>query len=359
MSDWKYTFDTISKAAWLKQIEADLYPGPISSIQSEWWSGEPMFPSHHLEDRQDPICLPDSLFEQPPQIMEWVDTTLHDAKTTNNKILDALSYGVQSLVLHVDPNKKMPFRLWLDGVLSDMIELSVSLDQESPEIIHTVQEIIPRSSLIRLLRKKTSQLSSVFFEALQGSKDETANSFRFIYEIPSSGSWTAQTAEIFRLIVQDLTYWISQGFNQIDFLDNCILLFTPDTQYFKQLIQTRVLHLVWNNLWSLYTKRDNSCSSSYLECHIDNGEPVDPDQYLICSSVSALAASLTGVHTLCIHHLHQKDIPVFYNRIDRNIHHLLNMESEMYKGTDPLAGSYSLDYYTRRWTEDIWKRLSS
>jgi len=358
MFDWKYTFDPISKATWLKQIEADLYPRALDSIQSEWWPGEPMFPAHQLEDRQDPVSLPNSLFEQPPQIMEWIDTTIDDAKTTNKKILDALNYGAQSLVLHVDPNKKMSFRLWLDGVLSDMVELSVCLDQESPEIIHAIREIIPQSSLIRLLRKNTSQPSSVFLEPLQGSMDETAKLFRYVYEIPSSGSWTSQTAEIFRLILQDLTYWASQGLNFIDFLDNCVLLFTPDTQYFKQIIQTRVLHLVWNNLWSLYTKSDGISSSSYLECHIDKDESVDPDQYIIRSSVSALAASLTGVHALCIHHLHEVDIPAFYNRIDRNIHHLLNLESEMYKGTDPLAGSYSLDYYTRRWTEDIWTQVS-
>ncbi len=303
MSDWKYTFDPISKAAWLKQIEADLHSKGLDSIQSEWWPGELMFPAHHLEDRQEPITLPDRFFDQPPQIMEWIDTSYEDAKTINKKILDALNYGIQSVVLHVDPAKKMPFRLWLDNVLSDMIELSISLEQESPEIIHAVREIIPQSSLIRLKRKNTSLSSHIFLEALQGSIDETAGLFRFVYEIPSIGLWTAQTAEIFRLIVQDLTYWISQGFNQIDFLDNCILRFTPDTQYFKQLIQTRVLHLVWNNLWSHYTKSDIICSSSYLECHLDTDEPIDPDQYIISSSVSALAASLTGVHVICIHHL--------------------------------------------------------
>ncbi|MEP6794874.1 MAG: methylmalonyl-CoA mutase family protein [Saprospiraceae bacterium] len=359
MSDWNYTFDPISKANWLKQIEADLQPRVIDSILTEWWPGEIMMPTQHADDRQQSIRLPDRLFVQAPRIMEWIDTSVDDAKTINKRILDTLNYGVEYLVLYVDADKKMPFRLWLDGVLSDVIEIAVSLHQESPEIIHAVREIIPRSALMRLNRKNKGQSSSVFLEALQGSIDENAKSYRFIYEIPSTGEWTKQTADIFQLIINDLTYWTSQGFNRLDFLENCILKLTPDTQYLKQIIQTRVLHLVWNNLWNLTTNPKNISTSSYLECHILPDNMTDPDKYLIRSSTSVLAASLTGSHAICIHHFvdRNRPIPDYYKRIDRNIHHLLDMESEVYKAKDPLTGSYSLDYYTHRWTTDIWSRI--
>ncbi|MBK9981476.1 MAG: hypothetical protein IPP15_03455 [Saprospiraceae bacterium] len=356
MSDWNYTFDPISKANWLKQIEADLLPRGIESIQTEWWPGEIIVPTQHIDDRQQSIRLPDRLFNQPPRILEWIDTSIDEAKTINIKILDALNYGVQSLILHVDAERKMPFRLWLDGVLFDMIEVAVSLDQESPEIIHAIREIIPRSALIRLNRMK-GQSSSVFLEALQGSIDENAKSYRFIYEISSTGEWTKQTSEIFQLIINDLTYWTSQGFNSLDFLENCILKLTPDTQYLKQLIQTRVLHLIWNNLWNLSINTKNNSTSSYLECHILPDNMTDPDKYLIRASVSSLAASLTGTHSICIHHQNGRNLADYYKRIDRNIHHLLNMESEMYTAQDPLAGAYNLDFYTHRWTSEIWSYL--
>ncbi len=357
LSDWNYTFDPISKANWLKQIEADLQPRVIDSIQTEWWTGEIIIPTQHADDKQQTIRLPDSLFAQPPRLTEWIDTSIDEAKDINHRILEALNYDAQSLILRVDTEKKMPFRLWLDGVLSDMIELSVSLNHESPEIIHGVREIIPRNALTRLNRKKNAQASSVFFEALQGSLEENPKSYRFIYEITGSGNWTKETADIFQLIIHDLTYWISQGFNLIDFLENCILNLIPDTHFLKQIIQTRVLHLLWNNLWSHYTKNDTISSSSYLECHILPLSTTDPDKYLIRASASALAASLTGSHSICVHHLVDGNIPEYYKRTDRNVHHLLNMESEMYKGMDPLAGSNSLDYYTHRWTSDIWSRL--
>lgn len=357
MSDWKYTFDPISKDSWIKQIESDLKPKGIDSIQSEWWPGEPMFPAHHIEDRKETIHLPDDLFEQPPRVGEWIDTTQWDAKTVNRKLLNSLTYGAQSIIIHLDPGQPMAFRLWLEGVFSEMIELSISSSQENPEIINSIREVIPKSALIRLIRKNTSQPSSVFFEGLQGSIEENLNSFRFIYEIPSGGNWTHQTADIFKLILQDLTYWSSQGYDVTDFLDSCVLFFTPDHQYFKQLIQVRVLHLVWNNFWSLYTKHNYHSSSSYLECHVMENKSVNPDHYLVHASTSALAASLTGVHFLFIHHLDDKVGPAFYSRIDRNINHILNLESDMYKGIDPMAGSYAIDYYTRKWVTDIWEKL--
>ncbi|MEO6131057.1 MAG: methylmalonyl-CoA mutase family protein [Saprospiraceae bacterium] len=356
MSDWKYTFDTVTKDAWLKQIESDLRQGGNNSIESEWWPGEKLIPTLHAEDRQLSIRLPDSLFQQPPRIMEWIDTSADDPKTINLKILDALNYGVQSLVLQIDPEKKMPFRLWLDSVFDNMIELSVSLDVASPEIINIVREIVPDNTLIRL-KRKSNQLSSVYLEALQGTLEENAKSFRFVYEFPSGENWTAEASGIFQLVLNDLMYWTSQGFNQIDFLENCIILFVPDTQFARQLIQTRVLHIVWNNLWKQYTNAHGISSSPYLEIHLYPTDSADPNHSLIRSSVAALAASLTGVHSLCIYHIPGRTLPNYYSRIDRNIHHLLNMESEMYKGTDPLAGSYTLDCYTQRWTEDIWSKL--
>src|SRR4029078_13067347 len=116
MNDWKYTFDPVSKANWLRQIEAELHPRGINSIIVELWPGEKIIPAQHKDDNIPCIKLRDELFSQPPRIMEWIDTSIEDPKAINLKILDALNYGVQSLILFVEAGNKMPFRLWLDGV---------------------------------------------------------------------------------------------------------------------------------------------------------------------------------------------------------------------------------------------------
>ena len=110
-----------------------------------------------------------------------------------------------------------------------------------------------------------------------------------------------------------------------------------------------MLHLLWLNLTREHSSR--------LECHIKPKAGEKPEHYLVRSSLSALAATLTGTASLCMHHIQDTGVPDFYKRIDRNLHHLLHLESGLPSGVDPLAGAYTLDYYTRNWTERIWNQL--
>ena len=95
----------------------------------------------------------------------------------------------------------------------------------------------------------------------------------------------------------------------------------------------------------------------YLECHIYESTQESPEHFLIRASMSGLAASLAGSHTVCIHHSSREETPDLYKRANRNIHHLLQLESAMYKGVDPMSGAISIDYYTRSWTQKIWNAL--
>src|SRR5690349_15304707 len=116
MAEWQNTFDPVSKADWLRQIESDLAPRTISSVQSEWWPGEVIHPFLTAEDLENAIHLPDNLFSQPPQIMEWIDTSVSNPALINNRILEALQYGAQSIVLHSDLFQKTEVNSWLDKV---------------------------------------------------------------------------------------------------------------------------------------------------------------------------------------------------------------------------------------------------
>jgi hypothetical protein len=64
--------------------------------------------------------------------------------------------------------------------------------------------------------------------------------------------------------------------------------------------------------------------------------------------MSSLAAFLTGITSLCIHHHEAEAIPGFFRRIDRNLHHLLHLESGLPAGRDPLSGAYTIDFYSGR-----------
>jgi methylmalonyl-CoA mutase N-terminal domain/subunit len=173
----------------------------------------------------------------------------------------------------------------------------------------------------------------------------------------STGVWDVHAAEVLNKLMEDLTEWTKLGYQPEAFFEKCILSLVADKSYFKQIIQARVLHLLRNNLKANFTEASTSITGNYLECHIYESDQESHDHFLIRAAMSGLAASLTGFHTLCIHHSNWKETPDHYKRTSRNIHHLLQLESSMYKGEDPLSGAYSIDYFTKAWTQKIWDAL--
>ncbi len=332
MEDWQYRFPHISKAEWLGKVNADLKGKSISTLQSEWWPGEIRHPLHHKEDiTENPIHLPAHLFHTAPILSEWIDTRNRAASDINHDILQALQFGTQSLIIPIY-GEPISFPKILDGVIEEYISLSVEVDPISTYDPGT----IPDNFTIRHQRADMS------------IPDPSA---RFVFTISSEGTWTQQTAEIFDRVLQHPLLTGSYS----SFLQHCVLRYTPGADFLKQIIQTRVIHIVWQRILDVY-KVDSGMSYPYLECHIQPDKQNDPDKYLIRASSAALAASMTGVHSICIQHL-SGDKPAYYERINRNIAHLLALESEMYKGVDPLAGSYAIDYYTRKWSDDILTSL--
>jgi methylmalonyl-CoA mutase N-terminal domain/subunit len=85
-------------------------------------------------------------------------------------------------------------------------------------------------------------------------------------------------------------------------------------------------------------------------------EGESPDAYLVRATSSAVAANVAGVSGLCIHH-HEQPAGDHYRRNNRNIHHLLHMESGLPKQADPMAGAYAIDHYTAAWATAIWEKL--
>jgi methylmalonyl-CoA mutase len=180
---------------------------------------------------------------------------------------------------------------------------------------------------------------------------------RFAYTFESAGNLIEETTAIFKKILADLAEWMAFGLSAESFFSKCIFQIHPDSNYFKQIILTRTLHLLWNNLLRSHGDEINTLKSGFLETHIAQNPAEEPDPFLIRASMSGLAASLAGTTALYVDGLMSEKGQDFYTRINRNIHHLLHLESEMYKGKDPLAGAYAIDFHTKRWVNKIWSGL--
>jgi len=355
MQNWEYTFPPASKEDWIRQIEKDLKGKSIESLNGEWWPGEPLIPFHHASDaNDDPIVLPGSLFSTPPLITESVILDERNDQQLNKILLEALQYGTQVFLLTKNKDLDIDHEQLLKGIHLDMINLHFYESQSALPFFHSIYKLSPSTSFLRLQRSVTS---SDLKSEIQNHHIESAqyHALKFEYTFISTGNWIDEATSVFQTILNDFTAWESLN-SGTSFFENCILKLEADAQYFKHIIHARVLHLLWLNFRLLHS-RVKTENKDYLECHIYPNTNETPEHYLIRLSLSSLAAFMSGTHAFCIHHLPANRIADFYKRIDRNLHHLLHLESGLPIGKDPLAGAFTLDYYARRWTEAIWNQV--
>lgn len=357
MKEWAYTFDAVSKEKWIRQIETDLRQKPVSSLQSAWWPDALLMPLVHPEDIYDePVRLPDSFFEEPPLITEMIEAGGMTAALVNQQILKALQQGAQSIIIRLNPGEQLLDERWLEGVNREMVTLALQPANIKKETIADLKKSLTERIQLRCERHdQTLSFNELIYAFSQES--HLLKSLKFIYRFPSSGIWDKEAAHVFNILFADLNTWLATGFDATSFFAQCILALEADQTFFKQIIQTRVLHMIWQNLRAHHGDLTSDIHQHYLECHINQNQQEKPANFLIRASMSALAASLSGTHGLCIHHSHQPEAS-FFERNNRNLHHLLHLESGMYKGTDPLAGAYALDYHTTLWTKSIWEQLN-
>ncbi len=357
MKEWEYTFGPVSKEEWIRQIEKDLRQRPVESTYSEWWQGAPLIPFVHKDDViNEIVCLPDYLFTQPPKIAEWIEADALSPDAVNHQILESLQYGVQSIILKTDVVSKSIIKEYLKGVFLEMVSVSIHLPLSKSNDHQTLQE---NDGIPVLTRIERNDLSYPFSSIVEQIKQRTdgIKLIRLVYRIPSSGIWDIETTKTFQRVMDDLAIWIGNELPAEAFFNQCTLVLEADQTYFKHILQTSVLHLLWQNLKAHFSATNTDHANQYLECHIIPEATEQPDHFLIRASMSSLAASLCGTHSICIHPSTQPTSQAFYKRINRNIHHLLELESGMYRGTDPLAGAYAIDYHTKQMTNRIWEML--
>lgn len=359
MKDWQYTFEPVSRAEWLHQIEIDLKQKPIETLYAEWWPGEPLVPVIHPEDITfPPVILPTQLFTNPPSILEWIKVRGEDSSMLNASILEALRYGAQVILIDPVGPGTMQWDAWLQDVQLDLIEVQLAYSANLGTSLAELLNHTPAEMIIRIGMKQDSEPSIIDIISILRSNQINNNSFRLVYTFPSSGVWDNSTLEVLDQIKTDLDHWMEAGLDAKDFFKICILSTEADPMYFKQIVQARTLQLLWLNFKKHYLNVQLALEGGNIECHIHPHSSEEPSRFLIRASMSGLAASMCGIQVLAVHHMTDGDVPAYFARINRNIHHLLHLESNMYKGTDPLAGTYAFDLYTHSWTQRVWKQLA-
>lgn len=344
--EWKYTFDPVSRSEWMSTIQRDLKHISIDSLDTEYWPGEKITPFHYPPDNREIVSLPKSFFLHAPRIIEWF--TIHDQlRDANRDILSSLAYGAQSLVFELDDQMTHRLQELLQDVYTDLIETSVILrDAALENHFSTVPgDIYLRVPIDAQILDQDTRLLKVF--------DPPTPNLRFTFSLESEGNWIQNVSSLF-LHIKKLLSKFGNVMPSGEILEKCIILLESDQDYLKQIMQTRALQLVWLNFAKAVIGLDIHVSP--IEVHISDSM-LSHEKYLIKATSACMAASLTGVRGICLHPLKDTQTPGFHSRVLRNAHHLLDLESKMYRETDPLAGAYAIDHYSKKWATEILNTL--
>lgn len=352
------TFPPVSKTAWLRQVEQDLKGKPLSSIAAEWWPGEPIDPLLDISDAPTVVRLPDEWFIRPPSVVEALEPGQEASPSAfNHRILQSLQHGAEVLRIRTKAEHLPLTEAWLDGVETGFIKLQWEIDGLQPANLPASTRHLPTGSQFLIGQ-------SMLFGT---SHDETVNMIhamtdlgfhpviRFVVEpaSPSSDAHKVLFARLGRLVKE----WNGIMGNAANWFDHVVVAQTADSFYFRQVILSRAIQLVLRQLVGDPAGSPDTAPASPLEVDVARPHDMSPDDFLIRAAAAAVGAGLAGAGALNIEVDATAATAAHHRRAGLHIHHLLAMESQFMKGTDPLAGAYAIDHYTQKWAQGIWQAI--
>ena len=376
---------------WLDKIQVDL-KGADFNKKLVWRTNEG-FNVQPFYRREDVLKLktPDSLPGEFPFVRGnhkdnnvWYvrqDIVVKDSKEANQKALDILNRGIDSLGFSIPGDKVEPdfINTLLEGIRCDIVEVNFSTCK-----CHTV-------GLAKILAEyfnakgydKAKVVGSVDFDPIEKmvmkGKDTTAllevtpELIAALKDYPNFRCITVNSVSLNNAgayIVQELGYALSWGNEYMQMLtdagidadtaaNNIKFNMGVSENYFMELAKFRAARMLWAQIVKQYEpKNDDSCKMIVNATTSRYNQTVfDSYVNLLRSQTEAMSAALGGIHSMVVTPF---DAPYetptdFSERIARNQQLLLKEECHFAQIVDPGAGSYYIEHLTDSLAQEGWK----
>jgi len=402
-------FPPITTQEWLDKINVDL-KGADFEKKLVWRTNEgfKMKPFYRMEDLKE-LKTTDALPGVFPYLRGtkkdnnlWLvrqDIVVENAKEANEKALDILNKGVNSLGFKIkgkDLNAELIDTL-LKDICAECIELNFST---CPNKVTVLAEL-----LVDYFKKKGYDLSKLvgsidydhFNVILKKGKEkenflETAKSLMEItavlpkYRVLTVNASTLNNSGAY--IYQELGYALAWGNEYMSQLTEAGLSAEKvakkikfnlgvSSNYFMEIAKFRAARLLWANIVASYDPKcgKDSCPNNGAngECRCAakmrinaitseyNQTVYDSYVNLLRSQTEAMSAALAGIDSMVVtpfDHPYKKS-DEFSERLARNQQLLLKEESHFDKVVDPAGGSYYIEVLTTSIANEAWKLFLS
>lgn len=386
-------FPPVTTEEWKKKIIADLkgagYRKKLVWKTPEGFDVEPFYRREDLEGLSHLNAFPGRFpFTRGRKIKgnAWLirqDIEVADFTATNQKTLDLLSKGVNSIGFHFQPDY-IPTVADLEKLLKDIdgntTELNFST-QFPVEMITALEKVAKKHN------RKTGKINgSLDFDPLgyfsrhgkfYRSKEEDFELLEQLVNKSSSLSGfhvITVDATLFANagagIVSQLAFALSKGAGYLTYLTNAGLdtgqvasrirfQFAVGSGYFMEIAKFRAARHLWAHIVNAFGVTEAGSQAMFIHCVNSRWNKTLYDPYVnmlrtTTETMSSLIAGVDSMEVLPFDEVFEKPTP-FAERIARNQQLILKYESYFDKVNDPAAGSYYVEELTDKLIREAWK----
>lgn len=362
-------FPPVSKAAWLRQVSADLKDRSLDDFRWVAPNGLVVSPFVHADDFD---SAPNPLTAQPNTWEICEDLLVKDPTETNRQALNALEGGAEGLCFCLDkPLDMETFGQMLHGVHLDFVGLhfeGAAVAQNPGMVLGLLEKLAQKRGLATQSLRGSLAYNPVpvsktvdwrYLVDLIAYAREHFPHFKLIsIELPTVHSSDATALKTANIYFQKLA---ERGVPVSDVA--AFMQFTAPVgkSYFMEIARLRAFKLLWLNMlkaWGADLRHPVIAARYHAEAYTD-----DLYTNMVRATTMAMSAVLGGANRLSVlpYDAGRETLATypqaFARRIARNVQHLLKMESSMDAIADPAAGSYYIETLTRKLAEKAWGGL--
>jgi methylmalonyl-CoA mutase len=387
-------FQPSKPAEWKQKIVEDLkgvdYEKKLVYRPIEGLNIQPFYTSEDLKELEYLAPLPDTFpYARGTKKAgnDWFirqDIIVSDLKRANEKALDILMKGINSLGFLLDENEeysKDDLDLLLKNIFAEIVEINFQCGGNALLVLQNHYEMLARYN--RDFQKIHGSVEfdplgrmiteGNYFVSKDADLEQCVQMMKISAHLPHFTIINVNGDNFHNAgstVVEELAFSLLQGAEYLTLLTEKGLSinqiapkfkfrFSTGSNYFLEIAKYRAARLLWANIVKAYgpSKEEVAKMKIHVTTSTWNNSMYDPYVNLLRTTTEAMSSIIAGIDSLTVNPfngVYEKPSD-FSERIARNQQLLLKEESYLDKVVDPSAGSYYIENLTDSVAREAWK----
>lgn len=312
------------------------------------------------------------------------DIVVKDVKVANEKALDIIQKGVDSLGFILDEKTdytKADIKSLVNGIVLDCVELNFVCGCKSGKILSFVKELASENGVDVAKVYGGVDLDPLGYITLRGKF--CCGTEEQVFDIVKDTVVAAQEMESYKVVevsgknfnnagssiveelgfslaagVEYLTQLTERGLSVDEIAPKIRFTFGTGSKYFMEIAKLRAARYLWSKIVKAYSPTNDDVCKMYIHAETSewNKTIYDAQVNMLRTQTEAMSAVLGGVDSYTVkpydYILGTSDVTT--ERIARNQQILLKEEAHLGKVADPTGGSYYVEELTQSIIEAAW-----